>query len=280
MAALLSASLGLVLPDEISGWRADGPPDVYGPETIFDYIDGHGEVYLAYGMRSCTARRYQGPEGEAGILADVFEMGSAEDAWGVFSHGREGAPVDVGEEGSSGEGTLSFRKGAAYVFLTAERATARSKAALLALARAVAGKLPAGERRPRLVGLLPEAGLDPASVVWLRNEQILAAHLLVGPGNPLGVGPKAPAALGRYRRDGGSARLVLVEHPAEADAKAALERVRALPAEGGTGRAGGLRGIAPVRGSPLVTALVLDATSRALLEALLGEATDPKGGPR
>lgn len=280
MAALLSASLGLVLPDEVSGWRADGPAARYGPETIFDYIDGHGEVYLAYGMRSCTARRYEGPEGEAGILADLFEMGSAEDAWGVFSHGREGAPAEVGEEGALGEGTLSFRKGSAYVFLTAERPTARSREALVALARVVAGRLPPGERRPRLVDLLPEDGLERESVVWLRDAQILAAHVPVEPGNPLGVGPKAPAALGRYRRGGISAWLVVVEHPTERAARAALERVRALPAGSGPAPDGGFRGISTVRGSPRVTALVLGATSRAIVEPILGEAGSGKGGTR
>lgn len=279
VAALVSASLGLVLPDEAAGWRAGGPSERYDPETIFDYIDGHGEVYLAYGMRSCTARRYEGPAGEGGILVDLFEMGSAADAYGVFSHGREGEPFDVGDEAAFGAGSLSFRKGAAYVFLTAERATARSRAAVVALARAIAAKLPSGGSRPPLVGFLPSKGLEPGSVVWLRNEQILTAHAPVGPGNPLGVGTDAPAAIGRYRRGDASAWLVVVEHPSESASTAARKRFAAafLPGGGPARREDGWWAIAPVRGSTRATAAVVRASSRGLLEALLAEAGVPKG---
>jgi hypothetical protein len=71
------------------GWRAADPGELYDQESIFSYIDGHAEVYLAYGMTGCLARRYNGPPGEAALALDVFEVGSPADAYGVASYDRE-----------------------------------------------------------------------------------------------------------------------------------------------------------------------------------------------
>jgi len=116
------------LPDEASGWKAVAPDDHYDPRTIFQYIDGHGEVYLAYGMAACHARRYVGPEGEGAAVVDMFEMASPADAFGVFTHSREGNSVAVGQGASFGFGTLSFWKGRHFVSVSAEQETERARA--------------------------------------------------------------------------------------------------------------------------------------------------------
>jgi hypothetical protein len=223
VAAALSASPP-VMPDEAGGWTAAAPADRYDAQTIFQYIDGHGEVYLAYGMTACLARRYAGPAGEGDIVADAFEMATAADAYGVFTHTREGGPADVGQEASYGYGTLAFWKGRAFVTAYAEQETPRAREAVLALGRAVAASIAETGERPALAGRLPRAGLEEASLVYLRHPRILEAHVPVGPDNPLGVGPVAPAATGRYRVEGGAADLVLVEYRDAAAAEGAAAR--------------------------------------------------------
>ena len=37
-----------LLPREIYGWQAKGKDEFYDPQTIFDYINGAGEVYRSY----------------------------------------------------------------------------------------------------------------------------------------------------------------------------------------------------------------------------------------
>ncbi|HXK08532.1 MAG TPA: DUF6599 family protein [Vicinamibacteria bacterium] len=219
-AVMLAAMLGLppALPDEAAGWKAAGPADRYDGRTIFRYIDGHGEVYLAYGMAACLARRYAGPAGEGDVVVDVFEMASPADAFGVFTHSREGEAADVGQDSSYGYGTLAFWKGRYFVSAYAEQETPRSRTAVFALGRAVAAAIEETGERPALAGGLPRGGLEDGSLVYLRHPRILEAHVPVGPDNPLGVGPEAPAAAGRYRVDGGTADLVVVEY---ADAAAA-----------------------------------------------------------
>ncbi len=49
----------LVLPLEVQGWKWDGRDETYNTQTIFKYIDGAGEVYLAYGLKGLITRRFE-----------------------------------------------------------------------------------------------------------------------------------------------------------------------------------------------------------------------------
>jgi hypothetical protein len=280
--AMLLAALGGAVPGELTGWKADGAPARYDAATIFDYIDGHGEIYLAYGMRSCVARRFKGPPGEGEILVDLFEMGSADDAYGIFTHAREGEPAGVGEESSFGAGTLAFWKGSMFVSITAERSTERSRGAALAFGRAEAARIATQGPRPALVGYLPRNGLDDRSIVYLRHPIILAAHLDVGSGNPLGVGPAAPAALGRYRRAGSTGWTLVVQHRSDPEAEAALEAFSAAILEkGGATRRGEVwwaAGRTPRSEEHRV--VVTRASTKELAQALLEEGLRSHGGER
>ncbi len=224
MTAAALLALAPASPDEVAGWKAVAGAVRYDATTIFEYIDGHGEVYLAYGMIACQARRYAGPAGEADLVLDVFEMDSAADAFGVFTHSREGERVEIGQDASFGYGTLAFWKGHFFVSASAEQDDERARQALLALGRAVADGIPETGAPPALVGRLPQAGLQPATLVYLRHPRILEAHLPIGSGNPLGIGPRSPAVLGHYLVAGGAGDLVVVEYADSATADAALAR--------------------------------------------------------
>ena len=283
LSTLLAAALGSGLPEGAAGWKAAGPPDRYDAASIFDYIDGHGEVFLAYGMTSCTARRLSGPPGEGEILVDLFELGSPEDAYGLFTHAREGEPAGVGEESSFGAGTLAFWKGKSFVSITVERPTERSRAAALALGRAEAEGIAPLAGRPALVARLPKAGLDERSVVYLRHPVILAAHLDVGEGNPLGIGPDVPAALGRYRRASGTGWALVVRHRSDAEAGKALRAFAAAFLEKGEPARRGAEWWAaariPASGGTAGVALA-KASTKELAAALVEETGRREGGAR
>ncbi len=259
-------------PDEAAGWKAVARADRYDARTIFQYIDGHGEVYLAYGMTACHARRYAGPKGEGDVVVDVFEMASAADAFGVFTHSREGEAMDVGQGAAFGYGTLAFWKGRYFVSVYAERESERSRAAVLALGRAVAASIGETGEPPALVGRLPRAGLDGTSLVSLRHPRILEAHVPVGPDNPLGVGPQAPAVAARYRTGGGTADLVVVEYEDAAAAEAAGAGFAQAFLDGGRPAHRDDGWCAEAALTPKVRAFVLRAPSREAALGLLAEA--------
>jgi hypothetical protein len=215
-----------VLPAAAAGWTADGDEQLFDTESIYGYINGHAEVYLAYGMKRCASRRYLAPGGEGEIVVDLFEMASPADAFGVFSHDRDGDDVLVGQGAIYRLGWLSFWKGPWYGSVYATGSSDSTREDVLAVAGAVAEGLSGSGEVPALVERLPVEGLDERSVCFLRSPQILNAHVFVGGGNILGLGPDVSAVIGEYATADGSVHLVIVEHPDEAAAEAVEKHAR------------------------------------------------------
>ncbi len=201
------------LPLEVAGWRLSGDDQIYDAETIFQYIDGHAEVYLAYGMKRCLARRYSGPEGEPDIVLDLFELASAEDAYGVFTHDRDGDDLDVGQGALLRTGWLSFWKGRWFGSVYAEGESEPAYDAVIAIARGAADAIAEKGEAPALVSELPVDGLDLRSVRFFHTQEILNSVVYLGFENVLQFGPETDAVLGRYARPNGSAWLLLVDYP-------------------------------------------------------------------
>lgn len=270
-------------PTAIAGWRAKDPGTRYDPESIFAYLDGHAELYLAYGMRSCFARRYAGPEGEADLILDVFEMATAADAYGIFSHDQDGEAMEIGRGALLRYGWLSFWKGRLFVSVFAERDSERARAAVLELGRAVAAAIEDTGEPPEIVARLPVEGLEPRSVRYLHHPQLLKVHVPFGEGNPLQLGPESALALGRYRRDGQQARLLLVEYRQSSDVQKAMAAFseRFLRGRGPTRSQDGWHAMRRMSWGENALGFVTGADSSDLAETLLAAAdVAEKGGRR
>ena len=210
-----------VMPTEVAGWRTIDDGQIYDTESIYAYIDGHAEVYMAYGMVRCLSRRYSGPEGEPDIVLDLFEQASPADAFGVFTHDRDGEEVEVGQGALFRHGWLSFWKGHWFGSVYAEGESEASKEAVLALGRAAADAIAEVGEVPPLVADLPADGLDPRSVRFLHTQEILNGVVYLGYENALQFGPEVDAVVGRYQRPEGGGWLLLVDYPDDATAELA-----------------------------------------------------------
>ena len=224
-----TAGVEAILPNSVNGWQRVPDSQHYDPESIFSYINGHAEVYLAYGMRGCDAERYTGPDGEPDLILDIFEMASPADAFGVFTHDTEGEPVGIGRDSRYRYGWLSFWQGAHFVSIVAEGESELSEQAALELGRLVADGLPTNGALPAIIEALPEEGLIAGSTRYLHHPQILNTHLPVDAENLLDVGMDTPAVLGRYSRESARAYLLIIDYPNEERAQQAerqlLERL-------------------------------------------------------
>jgi hypothetical protein len=223
-----------LLPQRFGGWGAESDVERYDTETIFSYIDGHAEVYLAYGMESCRSRRYAGPEGEPDIVADVFRLPSPDDAFGVFTVDLDGDDAAVGHDGLYRHGWLSFWKGPYFVSVYAEEETDEARAAVFELGHTISARIDADSPRPALVDGLPRVGLDRRSVRFLRSEQVLRMHLYLGEDEVAGIDADTSAALGKYLRDGSTAHLLVVDYPTEERARIAHDNFSARFQSGGS----------------------------------------------
>lgn len=261
------------LPPAVLHFTARPPDRFYDELTIFDYINGAGEVYRAYNFKGCLARRYAAGDG-SGIVLDVFDMGSAADAFGVFTHDTEGAPVTIGQEGRLRPGWLRFWKHRFFVSITAEEETPQAGTALEQLGTAVAAAIPATGRKPALLSLLPKEGISAQAVRYLHHPIILNYHYYLADENILGLSPHTEAALAGYRREDAKAQVLIVLYPDSKAAQSANRRFLRLylPEAGDTGFAKLENGKwAGARTSGQLLAVVLEADRRELAQELLEE---------
>jgi hypothetical protein len=215
------------VPTEIEGWRAAGDWEAWDTESIFEYIDGHAEVYLAYGMKRCLSRRYAGPDGEPAIILDLYELASPADAFGVWTQDRDGDEAAVGQGAYYRHGWLSFWQGPWFGSIYAEGESEAAKHAVLALGREAAAAIGVSGEPPSLVDALPEEGLEPRTVRFLRTQEILNSVAYLGFDNPFLLAPEVDVVVGRYLLPEGGSWLLLADYPDESTAARAEEQARA-----------------------------------------------------
>jgi hypothetical protein len=204
--------LSATLPRQMGMWTAEPKDRMYDAETIFRYIDGAGEVYRAYNMRSCLSRRYTSPNAPA-IVLDIFDMGTSEDAFGVFTHDRDGRAVEVGQGALYRPGWLGFWKGRFFISIYIEEETEAAKEAIGELSRVVASLIKEQGPKPGILLKLPSEGLQSRSIRYLHHHTLLNYHFYLADENILNLGQQTDAVLAVYQRFGKRAHLLLVSYP-------------------------------------------------------------------
>jgi hypothetical protein len=257
------------LPAQVGEWKKPAQPARYDRNTLYDYIDGGAELYLAFGFQGAIALAYAAdPDDE--IKVDIFDMGSPRGAFGVFAHGRESLATEVGQGSDYGGGLLTFWKHRYFVSVLGYPETEAKRKAVYHLGRAVAALIPETGAPPAIIAALPNPGLVAASVRTFHHPLLQNDYVTVSLENPLGIGPETEAVLARYVLPEQRYVLLLVDYPSEATAKNAQrgfsEKVLggALAAKRDTRWAGIKR-----NGSRIVIAF--DAPSRAIVEHVLSE---------
>ncbi|MFC1822050.1 DUF6599 family protein [Thermodesulfobacteriota bacterium] len=200
------------LPVELLGWKAEKKDLIFNNETIFDYIDGAGEVYRAYDMRNCLSRRFKKPN-NPDIILDIFVMGTSENAFGVFTHDQDGEETDIGQGALYRYGWLRFWKDKYFVSIYPEEETKTTRRAVIELGNTVASFLKKEGSKPRILSALPLEGLQSKSIRYLHDPAILNYHYYLSDENILFLGDETDVALAEYRRGEKSAILLLALYP-------------------------------------------------------------------
>ena len=208
------------LPEKVLSWTKAEEDQFYDPQTIFDYIDGAGEVYRAYHMKRCLSRRYVAPQAPS-IILDLFEMASSYDAFGVFTHDPDGDALAVGQGGVYRSGWLGFWKDRFFISLYADEETEAATKALRELAFKVASLIKKEGPKPQLLSRLPKKGLQAASIRYFHDHPVLNRHYFVATDNILLLGSQTEAVLAAYQLKEGGAHVLLVKYPDEGMAKEA-----------------------------------------------------------
>ena len=51
-------------------------PQSYLPETLFEYINGAAEIYLAYDFKELAVGNYESGKDEASLSIEIYDMGN------------------------------------------------------------------------------------------------------------------------------------------------------------------------------------------------------------
>ncbi|OGD18601.1 MAG: hypothetical protein A2Y69_05990 [Candidatus Aminicenantes bacterium RBG_13_59_9] len=211
------------IPKKILDWESVGQAAVYDRKTIYDYMDGGAEVYLAFDFRNAFVRKYKNPSGEE-IALDIYDMGSPEEAFGVFSCDREDPEAGIGQESEYGFGLLRFRQGRFFVSITAAGDEKRAEKAILELGKAVVPLLGPAGPAPDLLQCLPESGLKENRTSYFHAAVNLNNRFFISSENILGLGKDTDCVFAEYAAGPEeTGDLLIVRYQDEDRAKAACE---------------------------------------------------------
>jgi len=264
------------LPEELEGWRK-AECEVYGPKSLYRYINGGAELYISYQFATLISQPYVDADGHE-MRLDIFDMGSPASAFGIFCHSRESIDdfVTSDVESEYAGGLLHFWKGRFYASVLAYPETETKKAVVRELAQKTAAQIEMESDRPTVVALLPEADLVPYSIRYFRHHAWINDYYFFSDENLLNVTAETGVAMAKIQSTAAGTKpavLLVVQYPTADAAEAAQQQFThaLLPAaEDGIHQEEGGNWLGCRRVDDLVV-VVADApdreTARGLLEA-------------
>ncbi len=158
----------------VPGWAQEGEPRRYDAETLFEYVDGKAEGYLAYGFTAMKGVTCVSAAGDR-LLIDVSELGDPDRAWGFYAANAD--PRSPSEPLGSGGQVFALNaaaaKGSFYLEISAspdrDHATALRAFVLALLQR------------------MPGASRGPDAAAWFPSRGMKAGSLRLVPQSPLGL---------------------------------------------------------------------------------------------
>jgi len=195
------------------GYLAQGAPAFFDRENLFKAIDGMAPEYVSYGCVALATLEWTNPQdAQEKIQAEIYDMGSALGAFGIYSraHTGEGEFADVGEEAAVAEDAVELARGQYYVRLMGPL---DSRPVLETMARAVVSHVPPGPRPDAFLRALPKEGRVARTERWI-------------PDAAFGMDFMRAVLAARYRLDGKEIELYVAPFADEAAARSALSKFR------------------------------------------------------
>ena len=185
-------------------------PSFYNSDSLYQYIDGGADVYLLYDFQVLAHQEYK--RGAAELTADVYDMGTAEDAFGIYAAERSPGYnyVTIGGEGYHSKGTLNFFQDRFYLKLAGSGAGADELVGQLA--RTLSTRIGGTRTAPALLQKLPQEHRVGHSEQFIRKD-------------PLGHSFLSPAYVVTYASGKKESKLVVSVANDPAGAKARLQQL-------------------------------------------------------
>ncbi len=166
----------LALPS-LQGFKKIENYPVFTPETLWDFINGAADTYLAYGFQNLHVAEYK--KGKNIIKLEVYKLSNNIMAFGIYSSERSPSFqfVNIGAQGYKIDGTINFFKGDYYIKIRTFSKKEKILKATESLAHIVAEQLDGTVELPSTLAMFPVAGKKVNEETYI-NESVLGHKFL------------------------------------------------------------------------------------------------------
>ncbi len=163
---------------EVADWKQSGEIQTFKPETLFEYINGGADLYLAYDFQELKVAEYSNGK-KASVTVDVYRHETPTQAFGIYSQERlsDANFLDIGAQGYIGDGVLNFLNGPYYVKISSYNAKPDDPEILIAFAKKVSETLRERGALPSILSSFPEEGKKKNSEKFI-NKNFLGYSFL------------------------------------------------------------------------------------------------------
>ncbi|MCF8223891.1 MAG: hypothetical protein K9J25_12180 [Bacteroidales bacterium] len=209
--------LNALLPDEINGYKPSGKDTYYNQENLFNYINGGAELFISYNFDKVISRTYT-LKGETKIVAEIFDMVEAKNAFGVFSHDRESLDTTYGQGSEIYPDAIIFWKDRYYISILASGETNTSKTSIHDLAAGIDKLITTEGKLPAIIAHVPRKDLVPESIFYFHHYVWLNAFYYIAGENILNIDDNTDAVLAKYGKPSSRYYLLLAEYKTQENA--------------------------------------------------------------
>jgi hypothetical protein len=171
-----AAAQEITLP-ELEGYKKTTNYPVFGPENLWDFINGAADTYLAYGFADLHVAEYK--KGKNVIKLEVYRHSDNTMAFGIYSTERSPSFrfINLGAQGYAADGAVNFFKGDYYIKIRTYSKNEKTLKSTETLAMKVADMLKGDSKMPALLSQFPETGKKKYEETYI-NESVLGHKFL------------------------------------------------------------------------------------------------------
>jgi hypothetical protein len=182
------------------GWELSGSVKVYPGKKLYDSIDGAADRFFQYVFREQYVATYKPKVTDKTITIEVYDMGTADDAFGIFScHDNiMSGHTNVGLSATISEMNLDFCQGKYFArLLAAGFDGGEGEKPLRTFAETIARNIQPPAELPGLVKRLPK-GYVEGTVLFFHTHKTLNERRYVAEENVLELTEKNNGVLAAY----------------------------------------------------------------------------------
>lgn len=207
------------------GWEQSEPLQRFGPEGLYNHINGGAELFLEFGFAECLVQRYRKNDQEIGL--EIYRMESPTAALGIYlmKCGRETPRAELTARNSSDLYQFTILKHRLFIQVNNFSGAEGNLPFMIALSRALLAEIP--DASPEIIFTdLPEKDLRPGSRRIFRGPFGLQPLYTFGNGDILSQKNQLFGISGEYNQADGSTftRIILV-YPAQEIAQQAYQHL-------------------------------------------------------